>query len=69
MVVFCVKCGVSLPNADVLIKNGQEKPSPYYRCPVCRNMTGETDITQTASDLSARDGDVVIRDGKVFRQA
>jgi hypothetical protein len=42
MVTYCTKCGASLPpTADVIIRNGKEMPSPYYKCPACNQPAGE----------------------------
>jgi hypothetical protein len=48
MVTFCQKCHASLPpEAELLIKQGKEFPSPYYTCPTCGKLAGEEAETTT----------------------
>ncbi|MEK7449192.1 MAG: hypothetical protein AAB019_06880 [Planctomycetota bacterium] len=68
MVVFCNSCKVSLPVADILIKDGQELASPYYLCPACNNPAGELSKKESGPDLNIV-GEIVIRDSKIFRPA
>ena len=41
MVTFCTKCGMSLPLADVTIKEGEEYTSPDYECPECGDLAAD----------------------------
>lgn len=68
MVTFCTKCGMSLPLADVTIKDGEEYTSPDYECPECGDLAAEAPASQKKPDPIAdlgEDQEVAIKDGEV----
>jgi len=68
MVAFCDECSQSLPFADLIISDGQEKPAPGYICPHCDNPAnnqtsgsgpdGEPDVS-LPDELVVKDGEVL----------
>jgi len=68
MVVFCVRCDTSLPQADITIKNGKEFTSPDYHCPMCHQPAANPQPEEPDDDLGADEHtDLVIKDGKAAR--
>ncbi len=68
MVAFCHSCKHSLPYADVIIRNGQEEPTPGYVCPLCGELANEeedADDSQNDNTPELDDDEFVIRDGQV----
>lgn len=68
MVVFCMHCGVSLPPfVPTVIKDGKERPSPYYICLSCGKEAGRPNKPASEED-DLGTGDIVIKDGKVEKK-
>lgn len=68
MVTFCTKCGMSLPLADVTIKDGEEYTSPDYECPECGDLAADAPEQKTKPDPVAdlgEDQELTIKDGEV----
>lgn len=67
MVTFCTKCGMSLPLADVTIKEGEEYTSPDYECPECGDLAADAPAPKKKPDPLddiGDDQDVTVKDGK-----
>jgi hypothetical protein len=64
MVEFCKSCGVSLPDAEILIINGRIIVSPDYICPECKKPANPG--VKMAPTEPAEGKDLIIRDGKVI---
>lgn len=68
MVVFCVRCDTSLPQADVTIKNGLEFTSPDYLCPMCHQPAANPQPEGPDEEVGVDENtELVIKDGKATR--
>lgn len=72
MVAFCEHCGISLPKADVIIKEGKEYAVPGYICPNCGQMATvslKSSAQEVKSEIIPEESEsIVIKDGKIERK-
>ncbi len=68
MVAFCHECSQSLPFADLVISDGEEKAAPGYECPHCNqpaNPESAGEETSPKEDREDLPDELVIKDGQL----
>jgi DNA-directed RNA polymerase subunit RPC12/RpoP len=72
MVMFCSKCGGSVPLADILLRKGKEYISAEYMCPSCgKKAAAEAPPRPANEDIEEiKDGfDLVVKEGEAQDEA